>query len=63
MTEDHSSDEVGTEDLGDVCPIEVCPRCDGREFVIDLRHDAPTFRCLGCGTLWKYELGYVWSMD
>jgi hypothetical protein len=63
MTEDHTPDDVGAEELLELYPIESCPRCDGSEFIVDVRHDSPTFRCRRCGALWRYELGYVWSVE
>lgn len=48
---------------GHIGPIDDCPACHVRDFVAQERGDAVVFRCLGCGSSWRYELGWVWCVD
>ncbi len=43
-------------------PIKDCPGCQGTDFLVHRRGEAAVFRCLACGSSWRYELGYVWSV-
>ncbi|GEM_PF-5464308 len=43
-------------------PIDECPGCGGRDFLIRDLDDFVAWNCLGCGALWRYELGYVWPV-
>ena len=43
-------------------PIEACPDCQGRDFLIEEVASTVAFCCLGCGAEWRYELGYVWRV-
>ena len=43
-------------------PIESCPGCGEQDFLVVELEDAVAFRCLGCDSLWRYELGYVWAV-
>lgn len=63
MTKELGPEDDATADVGETWPIEACPRCDGREFELDLRHDTTVFRCRECNACWKYELGFVWAME
>jgi hypothetical protein len=43
-------------------PIESCPECNGRDFLIEEKRQGMVFQCLGCNRCWRYELGYVWPV-
>lgn len=44
-------------------PVESCPGCEGRDFVVEERAESVVFLCLGCKTAWRYELGFVWPIE
>ncbi len=43
-------------------PLESCPDCGSHDFLIE-EHPEIVFRCLGCATGWRFQLGYVWAVD
>ena len=43
-------------------PIDACPDCRARDFLIEEVASTIAFCCLGCGAEWRYELGYVWRI-
>jgi hypothetical protein len=57
------SDTEQPEVVSHIGPLEECPRCRGRDFIVGESNDAVVFRCLGCVTSWRYELGYVWETN
>jgi hypothetical protein len=40
-------------------PLQVCPACDGRQLAALTTRAGVVFRCAGCGTAWRFELGFV----
>lgn len=42
--------------------VEACPGCGERNFLVAAHDDAVAFECLGCESLWRHELGYVWRV-
>ena len=44
-------------------PVESCPGCGARDFLITEQGAAVVFWCLTCVTGWRCELGFVWQID
>ncbi len=59
--EDPAPEDPGI-DIGDAIPLDVCPGCDGRDFLVE-SHPEVVFRCLGCAAAWRVHLGFVWAAD
>ncbi len=49
-------------DPSEAIPLESCPACGSHDFLIE-EHPEIVFRCLGCATGWRYQLGYVWAVE
>ena len=43
----------------DHCPVTSCPSCAGADFRAARSSRGVAFRCNGCGSLWRFELGYL----
>lgn len=40
-------------------PFRTCPHCDSTAFTAFSEEATVIFTCLGCGSRWKYLLGYL----
>ncbi len=56
---DPDADEAVVHTIG---PVDACPDCQARDFLIQEVASTVAFCCLGCGAEWRYELGYVWRI-
>jgi len=41
------------------CPIADCPSCGSTDFRTAVSTQGVAFRCAGCGSLWRFELGHL----
>lgn len=44
-------------------PFHTCPTCEGADFAAVGQPDTVVFTCLGCGTRWRYALGYLHRLE
>ena len=44
-------------------PFHTCPSCACSDFAAEGQPATVVFTCLGCGTRWRYTLGYLHRLD